>query len=284
MITLKKIAEMRAAVSETKTKGLTIGFVPTMGFLHEGHLSLVRESRKSADVTVVSIFVNPLQFGPKEDFRQYPRDPEKDSQLLEREGVEYLFFPLEREMYPDGYKTTVEVVDLQDKLCGRLRPGHFKGVTTVVLKLFHIVQPDFACFGQKDAQQAVILQKMVKDLNLDVNIRILPTVRDRDGLALSSRNSYLDKKERQAALILIKSLKVAESLFKAGERKAAVIIRRMTDTIMRKPLAKIDYVEIVDLGELDPVDTLDRDVLVAAAVYIGKTRLIDNIILKTKVN
>jgi pantoate--beta-alanine ligase len=282
MITLKKIAEMKAAVSETKTKGLTIGFVPTMGFLHEGHLSLVRESRKSADVTVVSIFVNPLQFGPKEDFRQYPRDPEKDSQLLEREGVEYLFFPLEREMYPDGYKTTVEVVDLQDKLCGRSRPGHFKGVTTAVLKLFHIVQPDFACFGQKDAQQAVILQKMVKDLNLDVNIRILPTVRDRDGLALSSRNSYLDKKERQAALILIKSLKVAESLFKAGERKAAVIIRRMTDTIMKEPLAKIDYVEIVDLGELDPVDTLDRDVLVAAAVYIGKTRLIDNIILKRR--
>jgi pantoate--beta-alanine ligase len=282
MITLKKIAEMKAAVSEAKAKGLTIGFVPTMGFLHEGHLSLVRESRKRADVTVVSIFINPLQFGPKEDFGQYPRDLEKDSELLEREGVEYLFFPIEREIYPDRYKTTVEVADLQDKLCGRSRPGHFKGVTTVVLKLFHIVRPDFAFFGQKDAQQALILQKMVKDLNLDVNIRILPTVRDRDGLALSSRNSYLDKIERQAALILIKSLKEAESLFEAGERKAAVIIRRMTDTIMSEPLAKIDYVEIVDLGELDPVDTLDRDVLVAAAVYIGKTRLIDNIILKRR--
>jgi len=284
MITVKKIGEMKAAVTEAKTKGLSIGFVPTMGFLHEGHLSLVRESRKSADVTVVSIFVNPLQFGPKEDFRQYPRDPDKDSWLLEREGVDYLFFPAERELYPDGYKTTVEVAGLQDKLCGRSRPGHFKGVTTVVLKLFLIVQPDLAFFGQKDAQQAAVLQKMVKDLNLDVNIKILPIVRDQDGLALSSRNSYLDVKERQAALILIKSLREAGALFNAGERNGAAIISRMTETIMKEPLAKIDYVEIVDPGELEPVDTLDRDALVAVAVYIGKTRLIDNIILRARVN
>ena len=284
MITLKKVSEMKAAVSKAKTKGLTIGFVPTMGFLHEGHLSLVRGSRNSADVTVVSIFVNPLQFGPKEDLRQYPRDPDKDSQLLEREGVDYLFFPVEREMYPDGYKTTVEVADLQDKLCGRSRPGHFRGVTTVVLKLFHIVQPDLAFFGQKDAQQAAILQKMVKDLNLDAKIRILPIIRDQDGLALSSRNCYLDIKERQAALILIKSLREAEALFNAGEQKAAAIISRIRETIINEPLAKIDYVEIVDLGELEPVDTLDRDALVAVAVYIDKTRLIDNLILKAKVN
>ncbi len=284
MITLKNIGEMKAATREARTKGLTIGFVPTMGFLHEGHLSLVRGSRKSADMTVVSIFVNPLQFGPKEDFRQYPRDLDRDSELLEREGVDYLFCPDESEMYPDGYNTTVEVAGLQDKLCGRSRPGHFKGVTTVVLKLFNIVQPDLAFFGQKDAQQGIILQKMVKDLNVDVNIRILPIVRDRDGLALSSRNSYLNAQERQAAVILSKGLREAEALFNVGEQKAAALISRTTETIKMEPLAKVDYVEIVDLVELKPIAVLDRDVLVAVAVYIGETRLIDNIILKAKVN
>jgi pantoate--beta-alanine ligase len=284
MILVKSIAEMKAAVKEAKAHNRTVGFVPTMGFLHEGHLSLVRECRRNADVTVVSIFVNPLQFGPKEDFKQYPRDLEKDSQSLEREGVDYLFTPDEREMYPGGYKTTIEVTDFQDKLCGRSRPGHFKGVATVVLKLFHIVQPDFAFFGQKDAQQAVLLQRMVKDLNLDVEIRVLPIVRDRDGLALSSRNTYLNKKERQAALVLMKSLKEASLMFEAGEQKASAIISQMKDTIMEEPLARIDYVEIVDLHGLNPVDTIDQDVLVAVAVYFGKTRLIDNIILNVKVN
>lgn len=281
---VSKIAEMKAVAKEAKAQNRTIGFVPTMGFLHEGHLSLVRECRKSADVTAVSIFINPLQFGPKEDFKQYPRDLERDSHLLEREGVDYLFIPDEREMYPEGYKTTVEVADLQDKLCGRSRPGHFKGVTTVVLKLFHIVQPDLAFFGQKDAQQALILQKMAEDLNLDVEIRILPIVRDRDGLTLSSRNIYLSERERQAALVLTKSLKDAKIMFEEGERKAANIVGRMKGIIMQEPLARIDYVEIVELEELNPIETIDRDVLVAAAVYIGKARLIDNIILKAKVN
>jgi pantoate--beta-alanine ligase len=284
MIVVKKITEMKAAVKKAKARNRTIGFVPTMGFLHEGHLSLVRGSRKSADVTIVSIFVNPLQFGPKEDFKQYPRDVEKDSQLLERERVDYLFIPDEREMYPEGYKTAVEVADLQDKLCGRSRPGHFKGVSTVVLKLFNIVQPDLAFFGQKDAQQAIILQKMVEDLNLNVGIRVLPIVRDRDGLALSSRNTYLDEKERRAALVLIKSLKEANLMFEKGERKAAAICDRMKNIIMQEPLARIDYVEIVDLEELNPVNSIDQDVLLAEAVYIGKTRLIDNIILEAKVN
>jgi len=284
MIIVNKIAEMKAAAKEAKMRNRTIGLVPTMGFLHEGHLSLVRECRKSAAVTAVSIFVNPLQFGPKEDFKQYPRDPGKDARLLEREAVDYLFTPDEREMYPEGYRTTVEVAGLQDKLCGSSRPGHFKGVTTVVLKLFNIVRPDLAFFGQKDAQQAIILQKMVEDLNLDVAIRVLPIVRDRNGLALSSRNTYLDRKERQAALVLIKSLTEARLTFEKGERKSATIIRRMKDLIMQEPLARIDYIEIIDLDELSRIDLIDRDVLVAVAVYIGKTRLIDNIILEAKVN
>jgi pantoate--beta-alanine ligase len=281
---VNRIGGMMAAAREAKVRNRTIGLVPTMGFLHEGHLSLVRECLKNADVTVVSIFVNPLQFGPKEDFKHYPRDIEKDTRLLEREGVDYLFAPDAREMYPEGYRTTVEVGGLQDKLCGRSRPGHFKGVTTVVLKLFQIVLPDLAFFGQKDAQQAIILQKMVEDLNLDVKIGVLPIVREPDGLALSSRNTYLSEKERRAAVVLIRSLKEAETIFENGERKAPVILSRIKQIIIKEPLAKIDYVEIVDLAELDPVNLIDRDVLVAVAVYIGKTRLIDNFILKTRVN
>jgi pantoate--beta-alanine ligase len=253
-----------------------------MGFLHQGHLSLVRSCRKKADVTVVSIFVNPLQFGPKEDFKDYPRDLDRDAQLLEREGVDFLFHPEADEMYPEGYKTIVEVTGLQDKLCGRSRPGHFKGVSTVVLKLFNIVQPNLAFFGQKDAQQALILKGMTRDLNLDVEIRILPIVRDPDGLALSSRNMYLDARERQAALVLTKSLAEAKRVFAKGEREAASIIATMKQLIGQEPLARLDYVEIVDLEKLNPVETIDRDVLVALAVYIGRTRLIDNTILEIK--
>ncbi len=282
MRTLTQIAEMKAVVRELKARSKSIGFVPTMGFLHEGHLSLVRECRKSADVTVVSIFVNPLQFGPQEDFKDYPRDLDKDARLLEKEGVDFLFHPHADEMYPDGFRTTVEVEGLQDKLCGRSRPGHFKGVTTVVLKLFNIVQPDLAFFGQKDAQQAIILKKMARDLNLDVEIRVLSTVRDHDGLALSSRNTYLNPEERQAALVLMKSLAQAKLMFEAGERRAIPIIARMKELIGGEPLARIDYVEIVDLEELNPVGTIDRNVLIVLAVFIGKTRLIDNMILEIK--
>jgi len=276
------IPEMKEAVREIKAQAKRVGFVPTMGFLHEGHLSLVKECRKAADATVVSIFVNPLQFGPKEDFKEYPRDLERDARLLEAEGVDFLFYPEASKMYPEGFKTMVEVTGLQDKLCGRSRPGHFRGVCTVVLKLFHIVQPDIAFFGQKDAQQALIIQRMVKDLDLDIDIRVLPIVRERDGLALSSRNTYLNAKERQAALILRQSLVEAERMFEAGERRAGVILARMRDLISQELLARIDYVAIVDLEELDPVETIDRDVLVALAVYIGKTRLIDNTVLKER--
>jgi pantoate--beta-alanine ligase len=284
MRTVTDIAAMKAAAREARAANRIIGFVPTMGFLHEGHLSLVRECRKSADVAVVSIFVNPFQFGPGEDFNRYPRDLDRDARLLEKEAVDYLFVPGAEKMYPEGYKTAVEVSVLQDKLCGRSRPGHFKGVTTVVLKLFHIVQPDLAFFGQKDAQQAVILEKMVEDLNMDVAIRVLPIVREPDGLALSSRNTYLTARERRAALVLWRSLQEAELLYGRGERNAAIIVGRMKDIIASEPLARLDYAEIVDLRNLDPLEAVDRDALTAVAAHVGRTRLIDNIILKTKVN
>jgi pantoate--beta-alanine ligase len=279
MRTVTTIAGMKAAVAEARAKGRTIGFVPTMGYLHEGHLSLVRECWKSADLTVVSIFVNPLQFGPQEDFHRYPRNPERDAALLEKEGVNILFLPKNREMYPEGYRTSVEVAGLQDKLCGRSRPGHFKGVATVVLKLFNIVRPDYAFFGQKDAQQVVILRRMVEDLNADVEIRAMPIIRDPDGLAMSSRNAYLSAKERGAALVLSKSLDEAHRMFEKGERAAGAIRERISKAIAAEPLARIDYVEIVDPSSLEGVERIDGEALVALAVYVGKTRLIDNTIL-----
>ena len=279
MRTVTTIAGMKAAVAELRTEGRTIGFVPTMGYVHEGHLSLVRESRKSADVTVVSIFVNPLQFGAQEDFRQYPRNPERDAALLDKEGVDILFLPENREMYPEGYRTSIEVAGLEDKLCGRSRPGHFKGVATVVLKLFNIVRPDYAFFGQKDAQQVVILRRMVEDLNAKVEIRAMPIIRDPDGLAMSSRNVYLSAEERRAALVLSKSLAEARRMFEKGERAADPIREGLCRTIAAEPLARIDYAEVVNPGSLEPVERLDGEALVALAVYVGKTRLIDNTIL-----
>lgn len=282
MRTVTTIAGMKAAVAELRARGRTIGFVPTMGYLHEGHLSLVRECRKSTDVTIVSIFVNPLQFGPQEDFRRYPRDPERDGSLLEKEGVDILFLPEDREMYPQGFRTSVEVTGLQDKLCGRSRPGHFRGVTTVVLKLFNIVRPDCAFFGQKDAQQVFILRRMAEDLNVGVDIRVMPIVRDPDGLALSSRNSYLSAEERRAALVLFRSLEEARRMYENGERAASQIRERLLRLIAAEPLARIDYVDVVDPGSLDPVEKVNGEALVALAVYVGKTRLIDNTILRTK--
>ena len=282
MRTVTTIAGMKAAVAELRARGRTIGFVPTMGYLHEGHLSLVRECRKSTDVIIVSIFVNPLQFGPQEDFRRYPRDPERDASLLEKEGVDILFLPEDREVYPHGFRTSVEVAGLQDKLCGRSRPGHFRGVTTVVLKLFNIVRPDCAFFGQKDAQQVFILRRMAEDLNVGVDIRVMPIVRDPDGLALSSRNSYLSAEERRAALVLFRSLEEARRMYENGERAASQIRERLLRLIAAEPLARIDYVDIVDPGSLDPVEKVKGEALVALAVYVGKTRLIDNTILRTK--
>lgn len=277
---ITNIKEMKDVVRDLKSQGKIIGFVPTMGYLHEGHLSLVRSSVRKADTTVVSIFVNPTQFGQKEDFKEYPRDIKRDSACLEREGVDYLFFPDTEEMYPYGFKTYVEVQDLQTKLCGRSRPEHFRGVCTVVLKLFNIVNPDLAFFGQKDAQQAIILKNMARDLYLEVKIEVLPIVREKDGLALSSRNEYLDKRERQTALVLYRSLQKAKKMIMEGERKAAQIIEKMKELIGKEPLVEIDYVDIVDLDELSSVEAVGEEALIALAVYVGKTRLIDNMIVE----
>jgi pantoate--beta-alanine ligase len=279
---ITKAKEMHDAVKEEKTHGKSIGFVPTMGFLHEGHLSLVRESVQRADVTVVSIYVNPTQFGPKEDFKEYPRDFKRDTEILEAEGVDYVFSPGNEEIYPEGYKTYIEVHDLQDTLCGRSRPGHFRGVCTVVLKLFNIIEPDIAYFGQKDAQQAIILKKMVRDLNLGVKVEVLPIVREEDGLALSSRNTYLDQEERETARVLFESLEEARKMVKNGEQDSGQIISRMKERISQEPRAKIDYVEIVDIESLNPVAQIVNEALAALAVFIGKVRLIDNTILKGK--
>ncbi|MHB8094526.1 MAG: pantoate--beta-alanine ligase [Candidatus Aminicenantales bacterium] len=274
---VRAIPEMKAAVAEAKSGRAKIGLVPTMGFLHEGHLSLVRECRKRTDVVVVSIFVNPIQFGPKEDFRTYPRDFERDTALLEREGVDIVFCPEAEEMFPSGYKTYVEVQDLQDRLCGRSRPGHFRGVCTVVLKLFNIVRPDVAFFGWKDAQQVLILRKMAEDLDLGVRIEGMPLLRDEDGVALSSRNSYLNPDERKAARALTESLGEAKIMIEHGEKDTRLIVDRMKARIEKEPLARIDYIEIVDQRELLPVERIEGAVLIALAVFIGKTRLIDNI-------
>ncbi len=279
---LRKIPEMKQAVRELKSNGKNVGFVPTMGYLHEGHLSLVRESLKRTDSTVVSIFVNPTQFGPREDFKEYPRDFERDAEILEGMGVNFLFAPETAEMYPDGYKTYVEVHDLQDQLCGRSRPGHFRGVCTIVLKLFNIVNPDISFFGQKDAQQAIILKRMIKDLDLDVKIEVLPIIRAEDGLALSSRNKYLSPEQRKASLSLSKSLREARMMIEEGERDSGKIIQCMREIIDAEPLAKIDYIEIVEMKGLKPLKKIEKEALIAIAAFIGKVRLIDNTIVRTK--
>ncbi|UCC39824.1 MAG: pantoate--beta-alanine ligase [Candidatus Aminicenantes bacterium] len=276
------IKDMRSVVRDLRSQGKTIGLVPTMGCLHEGHLSLIRESVKKADSTVVSIFINPTQFGPAEDFKEYPREMRQDIGILEKEGVDYLFAPEAEEMYPEGYKTYVEVSDFQDRLCGRSRPGHFRGVCTVVLKLFNIVDPDISFFGQKDAQQAIVLEKMVQDLDLEVKIEVLPIIREEDGLALSSRNTYLSPEERKAALVLSKSLNAAQGMIEKGERDSESLIRRMKEILNGEPLAKIDYIEIVDIDNLNPLTKIENKTLIALAVFIKKVRLIDNVIIHIK--
>jgi len=279
---ITKISAVKAAIEKQKSSAKSIGFVPTMGFLHEGHLSLVRESLRHTDCTVVSIFVNPAQFGPKEDLQEYPRDLERDSALLQELGVDLVFIPDNREMYPEGFKTYVEVTDLQDKFEGQSRPGHFRGVCTVVLKFFEIVNPDIAYFGQKDAQQALIIKKMVRDLNLNVGIQVLPTFREKDGLALSSRNVYLTKDQRKAATCLVKSLWEARRLFETGERDSLVIKTAMKRLIAVEALANLDYIVIVDLDNIEPLDKIKKEALIAVAVYFGKVRLIDNMIIRSK--
>lgn len=274
------IKDVRERVNAWNREGLTVGFVPTMGYLHEGHKSLMEAARANNDKVVVSVFVNPMQFGPNEDLESYPRDFEKDSALCESVGVDLIFRPEPEEMYADGFCSYVDMNGLTTELCGKSRPIHFRGVQTVVLKLFNIVKPDRAYFGQKDAQQLAVIKRMVKDLNVDTEIVGCPIVREADGLAKSSRNTYLNPDERKAALILSRSLKLGRELIENGETDSKAVIKAITDSINTEPLAKIDYVDVVDFDTITPVDKIGKSVLVAIAVYIGKTRLIDNFIIE----
>lgn len=278
------VAELREEVAAAKVKGLTIGLVPTMGALHEGHASLISAANKENDFVVVSVFVNPTQFGPNEDLDAYPRTLEADCKLAEKMGADVVFAPAPKEMYPSEDATWVEVTgDITKVLCGRTRPIHFRGVTTVVTKLFNLAQPDRAYFGQKDAQQVEVLKRMVKDLFFNLQLRIMPIVREADGLAKSSRNTYLNAEERQAALVLSRSLKAAKEQYDAGERDAAKITAAVTAAIGHEPMANIDYVEIYALPELKPAaNPLAGSNLLAVAVKFGTTRLIDNVVLEEK--
>lgn len=276
------IPRMSTLVKIFRKEGKSISLVPTMGYLHEGHASLIRAARKHTDVVVVSIFVNPVQFGPKEDFEKYPRDMKRDEALATAAGADIVFAPSAKDMYPDGYSTYVNVERLTDVLCGASRPGHFKGVATVVAKLFEIVRPEIAYFGQKDAQQAMVIKKMAADLNTGIEIKVLPIIRESDGLAMSSRNIYLSESERKDALVLHEALKKAEAMIKSGEREAKKIIRAMKELISAIPSAKADYISIVDITNLKGIKVLSGEVLVALAVFIGKTRLIDNILMKVE--
>ena len=278
---ISTIVEMKAACWQVQLNAKVLGFVPTMGALHEGHLSLVRASKSRCDVTVVSIFVNPLQFGPSEDLAKYPRTLDRDARLLEELGVDLLFVPGVEEMYPRDAKTFVQVEELSNKLDGASRPGHFRGVATVVAKLFEIVRPDYAFFGQKDAAQVAVLRKMVSDLNFDVELVVCPIVRERDGLAMSSRNAYLTPEQRQQALVLHRSLMRVQAAVDAGERDAATLIAIGKQAIAEEPGTRLDYFAIVDPDTLDPLPDVSRAALVAVAVYVGATRLIDNIALTT---
>ena len=279
MKTYNTIRDMQAASRAARRTGLRLGLVPTMGALHEGHLSLMRAAKASCQVVAASIFVNPTQFGPNEDLAKYPRPLERDRQLLENEGVDLLFAPPVDEMYPNGTPTWVTVEDLSDKLDGRSRPGHFRGVTTIVTKLFHAVEPDAAFFGQKDAAQAAIIRRMVRDLNFPVEIVICPIVREPDGLAMSSRNIYLDLQQRKQALVLQRSLMQVKQMDRAGEVNAARLIVAGKEVFVTEPAVRLDYFEIVDPDSLDPVNDVSKGALVAVAAFVGTTRLIDNILL-----
>ena len=278
---VRRVHMMREISREARGKGKKIAFVPTMGALHEGHLSLVRRARELGDIVVLSVFVNPKQFGPNEDYAKYPRDLARDADLCLREGVDYVFAPEPEDMYPAAYRTYIDVEALSTTLEGAARPGHFRGVATVVLKLFNIVRPHFAFFGQKDAQQALLLRRMAKDLCLDVELVVCPIVRHDDGLAMSSRNSYLSPEERVAALALHRALEKARELVEErGERRAAEIESVVRRTIESEPLARLDYVAVVSTDDLERKDVVDGETLVALATFVGPTRLIDNVIVK----
>lgn len=273
---LKKITEVKSLVKSWKAQGLSVGFVPTMGYLHEGHESLIRKAREENHKVVVSIFVNPIQFGPKEDLASYPRDLERDSQICKEAGADLIFAPAESEMYFEDFSSYVNVDGLTEFLCGASRPGHFRGVCTVVSKLFNIVSPERAYFGEKDAQQLAVIKRMVRDLNFDIEIIGCPIIREEDGLAKSSRNTYLAPEERKAALVLSKSLSLARKALEASERNGEAVKEIIVKEITSEPLARIDYVEIADSSSLKPVKVIEGPVLIALAVYIGKTKLIDN--------
>ncbi|MCC7429948.1 pantoate--beta-alanine ligase [bacterium] len=275
---IQSVSEMQSFANSLKKQGKTIAFVPTMGYLHEGHLSLVEIAQKNADFVVVSIFVNPTQFGPNEDFEKYPRNFEGDVALLEQTKA-ILFVPENTEIYLLEHLTFVEVNSLENLLCGKSRKSHFKGVTTIIAKLFNIVKPDFAVFGQKDAQQVLIIKKMVEDLNFDVKIIVGKIIREKDGLAMSSRNKYLNEQERKDASVLFESLKIAKKMVEKGEKNPALVIEKMEKLIQTKLTAKIDYVEIVNTKNLQQVKILEGEFLIALAVKIGQTRLIDNLLV-----
>jgi len=277
---LRTIDETRILSRAARAQGSRLAVVPTMGALHEGHLSLIRAAKAKSDVVAASIFVNPAQFGPNEDFTRYPRDLEKDLALLEREGVDVAFVPSVEEMYPQQSVTWVMVEGLSDRLCGKSRPGHFRGVATVVAKLFNIVEPDIAFFGQKDAAQVAIIRRMVRDLNIPVAIEACPIVREPDGLALSSRNTYLSTEQRKDALVLFRSLTRARELFESGERNPAALIEAAKKVLVGSPAVRLDYFDIVDADELTPLTTISQPALVAVAAFAGNTRLIDNIVLE----
>ncbi|MGM9709377.1 MAG: pantoate--beta-alanine ligase [Prevotella sp.] len=275
---VKTIKEVRAIVKEWHRSGLTVGLVPTMGYLHEGHQSLIAKSAQQNDRTVVSVFVNPIQFGPNEDLEAYPRDIEHDKIAVETAGGDLIFHPEPSEMYPSHFTSFVDTTETTELLCGACRPTHFRGVCTVVSKLFNIVQPDRAYFGQKDAQQLATIRRFVRDLDFDIEIVPCPIVREEDGLAKSSRNTYLSKEERKAALVLSRSLKAGRELIEKGERNAANVISAIRNVLAEEPLARVDYVEVVDFCNIQRTETITGEVLVAIAVFIGKTRLIDNFI------
>lgn len=279
MQVVKTIKEVRDIVKEWRKEGLTVGLVPTMGYLHEGHQSLISKSASQNDRTVVSVFVNPIQFGPNEDLATYPRDLERDKQKVEEAGGDIIFNPEPSEMYPGHFTSFIDTTETTELLCGARRPVHFRGVCTVVGKLFNIVAPDRAYFGQKDAQQLATIKRFVRDLNFDIEIVPCPIVREDDGLAKSSRNTYLSPEERKAALILSQSLMKGKTAIESGEKSAAKIIETITQSLETEPLARIDYVEVVDFDNVQRVDTIGDNTLVAIAVFIGKTRLIDNIII-----
>lgn len=276
MIIAKTVAQVKAQVQQWKKEGMSVGLVPTMGYLHEGHASLAKQAVALCNKTVVSVFVNPIQFGPSEDLVSYPRDFEHDCDMLEKIGVDLVFHPSPEEMYAPDFCTYVDMENLTTQLCGKSRPGHFKGVCTVVSKLFHIVQPNKAFFGEKDAQQLAVIRRMVRDLSFDIEIVGCPIVREADGLAKSSRNVYLNAEERKAALILSKTVLLGKEIIAKGERSGKTLTDALKANIQTEPLARIDYVDVVNGINMEPIENLQGQILVAMAVFIGKTRLIDN--------